>query len=59
MIIAYCCGANFFSFLLLDVSENDEDFDERLDGRNQKSLRKSQKERMPPLLSSIGPNTEV
>src|SRR5699024_10712802 len=47
--------------IVLDMIENDEDFDERLEGGrgNQKQLRKSQKEKMPPLLSAIGPNTEV
>ena len=45
------------------MSENDEDFDERAEGgrggRDQKQLRKSTKEKMPPLISAIGPNTEV
>ncbi|XP_017494898.1 PREDICTED: chromodomain-helicase-DNA-binding protein 4-like, partial [Rhagoletis zephyria] len=45
-----------------DMSENDEDFDERLEGiprGNQKALRKSTKEKMPPLVSTVGSNTEV
>ncbi|XP_027201651.2 chromodomain-helicase-DNA-binding protein 4-like isoform X2 [Dermatophagoides pteronyssinus] len=46
-----------------DASENDEDFDERSEGRNQKFTRSNKntpaKEKMPPLLSSIGQNTEV
>lgn len=43
-----------------DVSENDEDFDERMEGRNQKTRNKNPiKEKMPPLLSTVGGTLEV
>lgn len=63
----FCCGllgsnCSLICHLFKDLSEGDEDFDERAEGGrggNQKQLRKGTKEKMPPLISAIGPNTEV
>lgn len=46
--------------IIIDVSENDEDFDLRMEeGGRAGKLRKHGREKMPPLVAVIGGNTEV